>query len=93
MICSAKGKATRRIHMVREDTHETSRPDDDRESPGGTAQRCHSHRHQSLKGRPSLVAEAPIRQAPETVNTTPHMTCFRGAKVCTKWLQGTVMMN
>ena len=21
------------------------------------------------------------------VNTTPQMTCFRGAKVCTKWLQ------
>ena len=27
------------------------------------------------------------------VNTTPQMTCFRGAKVCTKWLQGKVMMN
>ena len=27
------------------------------------------------------------------VNTTPKMTCFRGAKVCTKWLQGKVMMN
>ena len=26
-------------------------------------------------------------------NTTPQMTCFRGAKVCTKWLQGKVMMN
>ena len=23
-----------------------------------------------------------------SVDTTPHMTCFRGAKVCTKWLQG-----
>ena len=22
------------------------------------------------------------------VNTTPQMTCFRGAKVCAKWLQG-----
>ena len=28
-----------------------------------------------------------------SVNTTPQMTCFRGAKVCTKWLQGKVMMN
>ena len=28
-----------------------------------------------------------------SVNTIPHMTCFRGAKVCTKWLQGKVMMN
>ena len=27
------------------------------------------------------------------VNTTPQMTCFRDAKVCTKWLQGKVMMN
>ena len=27
------------------------------------------------------------------VNTTPKMTCFRSAKVCTKWLQGKVMMN
>ena len=27
------------------------------------------------------------------VNTTPQMTCFRGAKVCTKWLQGKVMKN
>ena len=27
------------------------------------------------------------------VNTTPQMTCFRSAKVCTKWLQGKVMMN
>ena len=24
----------------------------------------------------------------EVVNTTPQMTCFRGAKVCTKWQQG-----
>ena len=28
-----------------------------------------------------------------SVNTIPQMTCFRGAKVCTKWLQGKVMMN
>ena len=28
-----------------------------------------------------------------SVNTTPQMTCFRGGKVCTKWLQGKVMMN
>ena len=27
------------------------------------------------------------------VNTIPQMTCLRGAKVCTKWLQGKVMMN
>ena len=27
------------------------------------------------------------------VNITPEMTCFRGAKVCTKWLQEKVMMN
>ena len=27
------------------------------------------------------------------VNTTPQMTCFRGAKVCTNWQQGQVMMN
>ena len=27
------------------------------------------------------------------VNTTPQMTCFRGAKVCTKWLQGKVTIN
>ena len=27
------------------------------------------------------------------VNTTPEMTCFSRAKVCTKWLQGKVMMN
>ena len=27
------------------------------------------------------------------VNTTPQMSCFRGAKVCTKCLQGKVMMN
>ena len=27
------------------------------------------------------------------VNTTPQMTCFRGAKVCTKWLHRKVMMN
>ena len=27
------------------------------------------------------------------VNTTPQMTCFRGAKVCTKGLQGKVMIN
>ena len=25
------------------------------------------------------------------VNTTPQMSCFRGAKVCTKWLQGEVI--
>ena len=24
---------------------------------------------------------------PVSVNTTPQTTCFRGAKVCTKWLQ------
>ena len=24
----------------------------------------------------------------ELANTTPQMTCFRGPKVCTKWLQG-----
>ena len=29
----------------------------------------------------------------DPVNGTPQMTCFRGAKVCTKWLQGKVMMN
>ena len=29
----------------------------------------------------------------ENVNTTSQMTCFRGATVCTKWLQGEVMMN
>ena len=29
----------------------------------------------------------------EGVNTTPQMTCVRGAKVCTIWLQGKVMMN
>ena len=29
----------------------------------------------------------------DPVNTTPQMTCFCGAKVCTKWLQGKVMMN
>ena len=28
-----------------------------------------------------------------SVNTTPQMTCLRGAKVCTKWLQGKVMMK
>ena len=27
------------------------------------------------------------------VNTTPQMTCFRGAKVCTKWLQRKVTIN
>ena len=27
------------------------------------------------------------------VSTTPQMTCFRGAKVCTKWPQRKVMMN
>ena len=27
------------------------------------------------------------------VNTTPQMTCFRGAKVCTKWLQEKVTIN
>ena len=27
------------------------------------------------------------------VNTTPQMTCFRGAKVCTKWLQRKVMLS
>ena len=27
------------------------------------------------------------------VNITPQMTCFRGAKVCTKWLQGKVTIN
>ena len=32
-------------------------------------------------------------RGPETVNTTPQMTYFRGATVCTKWLQGKVMMN
>ena len=29
----------------------------------------------------------------ERVNTTPQKTCFRGAKVCTNWPQGKVMMN
>ena len=27
------------------------------------------------------------------VKATPQMTCFRGAEVCTKWLQGKVMKN
>ena len=27
------------------------------------------------------------------VNTTPQMTCFRGAKVCTKWPQEKVTIN
>ena len=26
-------------------------------------------------------------------NTTPQMTCLRGAKECTKWLEGKVMLN
>ena len=26
-------------------------------------------------------------------NTTPQMTCFRGAKVCTKWLQEKVTIK
>ena len=28
-----------------------------------------------------------------SVNTTPQLTCFRGAKVCTKWLQETVTIT
>ena len=32
-------------------------------------------------------------RVPFSVNTTPQMTCFPGAKVCTKWLEGKVMMN
>ena len=27
------------------------------------------------------------------VNTTPQMTCFRGARVCTKWLQEKVAIK
>ena len=30
---------------------------------------------------------------PDHVNTTPQMTCFRGAEVCTKWLQEKVTIN
>ena len=29
----------------------------------------------------------------QAVSTTLHMTCFRGAKVCRKWLQGKVTIN
>ena len=36
---------------------------------------------------------AVLHVAVESVNTTPQMTCFRGAKVCTKWLHGKMMMN
>ena len=40
-----------------------------------------------------MLAATIARKTVGIVNTTPQMTCFRGAKVCTQWLQGKVMMN
>ena len=34
-----------------------------------------------------------VSLAQKVVNTTPQMTCFRGAKVCTKWLQEKVTIK
>ena len=39
------------------------------------------------KGR-ILGDTANLESATKEDITTPQMTCFRGAKVCTKWLQG-----
>ena len=36
----------------------------------------------------SFTADGGLLQPTEGVNTTPQMMCFRGAKVCTNWLQG-----
>ena len=41
----------------------------------------------------SFAADGGPLQPTVCVNSTPQMTCFRGAKVCTKWIQGKVMMN
>ena len=34
-----------------------------------------------------------LNVSPSTVSITPQMTCFRGVKVCRKWLQGKVTIN
>ena len=75
------------------------RNDDDDESEAASPEE-----HRSLRricGQESVLGTATPRQSffyePsgevsgmsfKIVNTTPQMTCFRGAKLCTKWLQG-----
>ena len=48
---------------------------------------------QIVNAKASVHLESGLGEARLDVNTTPQMTCFRGARVCPKWLQGKVMMN
>ena len=41
----------------------------------------------------SFTADSGLLYSTGDVSTTPQMTCFRGAKVCRKWLQGKVTIN
>ena len=41
----------------------------------------------------SFTADGGLLQPTGGVSTTPQMTCFRGAKVCRKWLQGKVTIK
>ena len=41
----------------------------------------------------SFTADGGLLQPTGGVNTTPQMTCFRAAKVRTKWLQGKATIN
>ena len=41
----------------------------------------------------SFAADGCLLQPTGCVSTTPQMTCFRGAKVCRKWLQGKVTIK
>ena len=34
-----------------------------------------------------LDSKRSLRKTNKSVSTTPQMTCYRGAKVCSKWLQ------
>ena len=45
------------------------------------------------ESREDRIPQAANFGATLTVSTTPQMTCFRGAKVCTKWLQEKVTIN
>ena len=65
---------------------------------GATAQKTERTGEEREEEKAKLPEELDVvlpqpRDVPRGVNTTPQMTCFRGAKECTKWLQGKVMMN
>ena len=60
--------------------------------PGHIDLLCHAQQagRDCTQSRPAAKLD---RCGPHLVNTTPQMTCFRGAKVCNKWLQERIDHN